>query len=356
MRAAPSAADMPPHVLCKAHDLRRGSRSDVTRAGDDLYTVVTAAPASVRGTGASRRRPLAVAQIPGWTAANTPPSFGSKMPPLSAASVWYRVRAIAGRVVAVANGTIVETIPEPDSRHERIGAPLANIVRITRLHGQGIEVLPALLALHAGMLRDGDGFRTGRRDRAQARARRPVPPVRLPPDPHLPRARRPEDERRPRAPARSPGPHRDVSSPLHTSRCRSVWLTRRWSRATAYPRREPARSLRRVFADDLLRSPCGGRRSVVAFVAAPSIALAPNPRPSRPHAPHSDRARVGRFRVTADRQLVGMGSSVLASPTLNQKVDLPYSVLLLGRVLRSIPRGNPRRPLRTTSSLMLPSP
>ncbi len=30
--------------------------------------------------------------------------------------------------------------------------------------------------------------------------------------------------------------------------------------------------LRRVFADDVLRCPCGGRRSVVAFVADPSIA------------------------------------------------------------------------------------
>ena len=32
--------------------------------------------------------------------------------------------------------------------------------------------------------------------------------------------------------------------------------------------------LRRVFADDVLRCPCGGRRSIVAFVADPSIVRA----------------------------------------------------------------------------------
>jgi len=32
--------------------------------------------------------------------------------------------------------------------------------------------------------------------------------------------------------------------------------------------------LRRVFADDVLRCPCGGRRSVVAIVVVPAIARA----------------------------------------------------------------------------------
>jgi hypothetical protein len=36
---------------------------------------------------------------------------------------------------------------------------------------------------------------------ADARARRAVPALRLPPHPHLPRPRRPSHERRPRAPA-----------------------------------------------------------------------------------------------------------------------------------------------------------
>jgi len=45
------------------------------------------------------------------------------------------------------------------------------------------------------------------------------------------------------------------------------------SARSSRPRRLPwADLLRRVFADDVLRCPCGGRRSVVAFVADPSIA------------------------------------------------------------------------------------
>jgi len=60
------------------------------------------------------------------------------------------------------------------------------------------------------------------------------------------------------------------------------------SAQTASPRarRLPwADLLRRVFADDVLRCPCGGRRSVVAFVADATIArslLSALGRPSEP--------------------------------------------------------------------------